>query len=151
MKVLDGITHPDSGETVWRGERVQIASPQAAAALGIGMVHQHDRLVPALTVAENFALALGGRFMLDVDSVRATVKDVMHRYGGHIDPDAVVADLSVGQRQWVGLLRVLAQDVTLLVLDEPTTTLTPLERDVLFDALREYRSSGSPSSSSHTN
>ncbi|NIA24533.1 MAG: ATP-binding cassette domain-containing protein [Gammaproteobacteria bacterium] len=142
MSVLDGITRPNSGEIFWRGGRVEIASPQAAAALGIGMVHQHDRLVPALTVAENFALALGGRFRLDMDSVRGTVKEVERRFGGNVDPDAIVAGLSVGQRQWVSLLRVLAQDVTLLVLDEPTATLTPLERDVLFDALREYRALG---------
>ena len=142
MSVLDGITHPDDGEIVWNGNPVEIATPQAAAALGIGMVHQHDRLVPALTVAENFALALGGGALLDMDAVRTTVKQAEERYGGHIDPDAVVARLSVGQRQWVSLLRVLAQNVTLLVLDEPTATLTPLERDILFDALREYRASG---------
>jgi len=142
MRVLDGITRPNSGAIFWRGRRVEIASPQAAAALGIGMVHQHDRLVPALTVAENFALAMGDHFWLAMDSVRAVVKDVEGRFGGNVDPDAVVADLSVGQRQWVSLLRVLAQEVTLLVLDEPTATLTPLERDVLFDALREYRTSG---------
>ena len=142
MRVLDGITLPNSGAIFWQGRRVEIASPQAATALGIGMVHQHDRLVPALTVAENFALAMDGRFWLDMDSVRATVKEVESRFGGNIDPDAVVGGLSVGQRQWVSLLRVLAQNVTLLVLDEPTATLTPLERDVLFDALREYRTSG---------
>lgn len=142
MSVLDGITRPNSGEIFWRGRRVEITSPQAASALGIGMVHQHDRLVPAFTVAENFALAMGERFRLDLDSVRAIVREVDRRYGGNIDSEAVVASLSVGQRQWVSLLRVLAQDVTLLVLDEPTATLTPLERDVLFDALREYRASG---------
>jgi ABC-type uncharacterized transport system ATPase subunit len=142
MSVLDGITTLDEGQVFWRGQQVEIDSPHAASTLGIGMVHQHDRLVPALTVAENFALAMDEHFRLDLDAVRSRVREVEQQYGGQIDPDAVVADLSVGQRQWVSLLRVLAQDVTLLVLDEPTSTLTPLERDILFDALRQYRDSG---------
>jgi general nucleoside transport system ATP-binding protein len=142
MRVLDGITQADSGSIQLNGEDVVVGSPQQAVALGIGMVHQHDRLVPALTVAENFALALPGGFLLDMDATRSVVRDVEARYGGGIDADSVVADLSVGQRQWVSLLRVLAQNVDLLVLDEPTATLTPSEREVLFDALRDFRASG---------
>ena len=142
MNVLDGITSPDGGEIQWNSSEVRIDSPRAAAALGIGMVHQHDRLVAALTVGENFALAGGSSFTIPRDEINRQLKDLTGRYGGVVDPDALVSDLSVGERQWVSLLRALTGDVSLLVLDEPTTTLTPLERDRLFGALREYRASG---------
>ena len=141
MNVLDGIIQPDGGEIFWREERVEIPSPQAAARLGIGMVHQHDRLVPALTVAENFALALGHSFWVDRAEAHRLIKETADRYGGHADPDAVVRELSVGQRQWVSLLRALAQDITLLVLDEPTTTLTPTNGTC---SLRRCDSTGRP-------
>ena len=143
VSILGGILSADSGEILWQGEPVEITSPQVASELGIGMVHQHDRLVPALTVAENFALSLSGQaVLLDLDSMRGRFEEAQDRYGGSVDPDAVVSDLSVGQRQWVSLLRVLAQGLKLLVLDEPTATLTPIERDVLFDALRGFRERG---------
>lgn len=142
MNVLDGITRPDGGVIRWRGSEVRIDSPRTAAALGIGMVHQHDRLVAALTVGENFALAGESSFTIPREEIRDQLADLTDRYGGAVDPDARVSDLSVGERQWVSLLRALTGDVSLLVLDEPTTTLTPLERDRLFGALREYRASG---------
>ena len=142
MNVLDGITSPDRGTIQWKGSEVRIDSPRAAAALGIGMVHQHDRLVAALTVGENFALVGRSSFTIPRDDISNQLKDLTDRYGGSIDPDARVSDLSVGERQWVSLLRALTGDVSLLVLDEPTTTLTPLERDRLFGALRDYRASG---------
>ena len=124
MNVLDGITSPDRGTIQWRGSEVRIDSPRAAAALGIGMVHQHDRLVAALTVSENFALAGASSFTVPRDEISSQLKDLTDRYGGAVDPDARVSDLSVGERQWVSLLRALTGDVSLLVLDEPTTTLT---------------------------
>ena len=142
MNVLDGISSPDSGTIQWMGSEVEIDSPRAAAALGIGMVHQHDRLVAALTVSENFALAGGTSFTIGHHEIAQQLKDLTDRYGGAVDPDARVSDLSVGERQWVSLLRALTGDVSLLVLDEPTTTLTPLERDRLFAALHQYRASG---------
>lgn len=142
MNVLDGITQPDSGTIVWRGNEVAIDSPRTAGAMGIGMVHQHDRLVPALTVWENFALAVGANFVISREELSARLADLTDRYGGVVDPDAIVSDLSVGERQWVSLLRALAGDVKLLVLDEPTSTLTPFERDRLFAALRSYRDVG---------
>lgn len=142
MNVLDGITSPDRGTIQWKGSEVSIDSPRAAAALGIGMVHQHDRLVTALTVSENFALVSGSSFTVPRDEISTQLRNLTDRYGGAVDPDARVSDLSVGERQWVSLLRALTGDVSLLVLDEPTTTLTPLERDRLFGALREYRASG---------
>ena len=105
MNVLDGITSPDGGTIRWRGSEVRIDSPRAAAALGIGMVHQHDRLVAALTVSENFALAGASSFTVPHDEINNQLKDLTDRYGGAVDPDARVIDLSVGERQWVSLLR----------------------------------------------
>jgi general nucleoside transport system ATP-binding protein len=142
MNVLDGITRPDSGTITWSGSEVTIDSPKSAASFGIGMVHQHDRLVPALAVWENVALAVGSSFKISRDEIAELLAELTERYGGVIDPDALVRDLSVGERQWVSLLRALAGDVKLLVLDEPTSTLTPIERDRLFAALRHYRAAG---------
>ncbi|MGZ0228754.1 MAG: ABC transporter ATP-binding protein [Acidimicrobiales bacterium] len=142
MNVLDGITRPDSGTITWSDTEVEIDSPKRAASLGIGMVHQHDRLVPALAVWENIALAVGSSFRISRNEIAEHLTELTERYGGVIDPDALVSDLSVGERQWVSLLRALAGDVKLLVLDEPTSTLTPIERDRLFAALRHYRAAG---------
>ncbi len=142
MNVLDGITQPDSGSVTWEGHEADIDSPRTASGLGIGMVHQHDRLVPTLTVWENFALAVGTSLLISKEKIAARMFELTARYGGVIDPEAIADDLSVGERQWVSLLRALAGDVALLVLDEPTSTLTPFERNRLFAALRQYRAAG---------
>ena len=138
MKVLYGLNTPDEGTIHLRGESVTIGSPTDAIDLGIGMIHQHFMLVPTLTVAENVALGLGGRRgMADMRPVRKRLAEVSERYGLHVDPDAYIWQLAVGERQRAEILKALYRDAKLLVLDEPTAVLTPPEVDDLFVTLRQ--------------
>ena len=140
VKMLFGSLRPDRGTIRWRGENVAIASPSHARGLGIGMVFQHFSLFEALTVAQNIALALNNAVPLRRVGERA--REVSIRYGLPVDPDALVGDLSAGQRQRVEIVRALMQDPQLLILDEPTSVLTPQEADALFDTLRTMRDEG---------
>lgn len=135
MKVLIGLVLPDEGQVLVDGVATRIADPIEAAGLGIGMVHQHFSLVPALTVWEN--VVLGDRGRLDRAGARDVVRELGERYRLDIDPDARVADLPVGQRQRVEILKCLRRDPKVLVLDEPTSVLTPQESRHLFEVLRE--------------
>jgi len=134
MKMLIGLVVPDSGSILVDGEPARITDPVAAAALGIGMVHQHFSLVEALTVWENVALGDTGR--LSRPGVRTAVGELSERYGLRIDPDALVADLPVGLRQRVEILKCLRREPDILIFDEPTSVLTPEESDDLFRSLR---------------
>lgn len=134
MKMLIGLVVPDSGSILVDGSSVQIPDPVVAASLGIGMVHQHFSLVEALTVWENVALGDEGR--LSRTAVRSAVGDLSERYGLHVDPDARVADLPVGLRQRVEILKCLRREPSILIFDEPTSVLTPEESDELFRSLR---------------
>jgi simple sugar transport system ATP-binding protein len=143
MKILYGLYRPDEGEILLHGEPVTIASPTDAIARGIGMIHQHFMLVPTLTVAENVALGLGGRRGLaDMRPVKKRLDEVSERYGLRVDPDALIWQLAVGERQRAEILKALYRDATLLVLDEPTAVLTPPEVDELFVTLRQMQSDG---------
>ena len=143
MKILYGLYRPDEGSIRLRGEPVTIGSPTDAIGLGIGMIHQHFMLVPTLTVAENVALGLGGRRGLaDMRPIRARLGEVSERYGLHVDPDAYIWQLAVGERQRAEILKALYRDATLLVLDEPTAVLTPPEVDDLFVTLRQLTADG---------
>lgn len=143
MKVLYGLNVPDEGTIELRGEPVTIGSPTEAIDLGIGMIHQHFMLVPTLTVAENVALGLGGRLGLaDMKPVRARLAEVSERYGLHVDPDAYIWQLAVGERQRAEILKALYRDAELLVLDEPTAVLTPPEVDDLFATLGQLTADG---------
>lgn len=135
MKVLIGLVQPDEGTIELHGERTSIHDPQAAAALGIGMVHQHFSVVDALTVWEN--VLLGERSRLDRSAARDSVREIGERYGLEIDPDARVGELSAGLRQRVELIKCLRRDPAILILDEPTSVLTPAESETLFTTLRE--------------
>lgn len=138
MKILYGLYRPDEGTVRLDGNEVTISSPADAIARGIGMIHQHFMLVPTLTVAENVALGLGGRRgMSDMRPVRARLAEVSERYGLHVNPDAHVWQLAVGERQRAEILKALYRDAQLLVLDEPTAVLTPPEVDELFLTLRQ--------------
>jgi ABC-type uncharacterized transport system ATPase subunit len=144
MKILYGLYTPDEGEIFVDGERVEIHDPKDAVSRGIGMVHQHFTLIPPLTVAENIVLGAEPRKGLSLDmeeAVRAT-EELSERYGLKVDPRARVADLSVGIRQRVEILKALYRDVRILVLDEPTAVLTPQETEDLFAVLKELVADG---------
>ena len=143
MKILYGLYQPDEGSILLDGEEVRISSPTDAIARGIGMIHQHFMLVPTLTVAENVALGLGGRRgMADMRPVRKRLAEVSERYGLHVDPDAAIWQLAVGERQRAEILKALYRDAQVLVLDEPTAVLTPPEVDELFVTLRQLTDDG---------
>ncbi len=134
MKILIGLVPADSGEIIVNGRATQIPDPPAAAAHGIGMVHQHFSLVDALTVWENVALGDEGR--LDAQAVRARIESIADLYGLEVDPDAVVGDLPAGLRQRVEIIKCLRRDPEILIFDEPTSVLTPDESAQLFASLR---------------
>ena len=135
MKILIGLVQPDDGTITLGGARTVIHDPQTAADLGIGMVHQHLSLVESLTVWENVLLGDHRRF--DRRAARDSVVETASHYGLDIDPDRRVGDLSAGLRQRVELIKCLRRDPKILILDEPTSVLTPAESEQLFTTLRE--------------
>jgi ABC-type uncharacterized transport system ATPase subunit len=140
MKVIYGVVRPDEGRIEWDGSAVQVASPKAARALGISMVFQHFSLFDTLSVAEN--VALGQDAAMPLSAVRERVVSVSREYGLEVDPDRPVHSLSVGERQRVELTRALLGSPRLLILDEPTSVLTPQAVDRLFDTLRVLAAGG---------
>jgi simple sugar transport system ATP-binding protein len=139
MKLLYGLEQPDAGEIVLRDETVQIRDPMAANRLGIGMVHQHFRLIPEFTVAENVMLGSEPRRGPFIDR-KTAVKDVQKAINEHsfsIDPKQRVSGLTVGQMQQVEIVKMLYRNSELLILDEPTSVLTEQEIDRLFATLRK--------------
>src|SRR5581483_3352819 len=133
VKVIYGLIQPDSGELFWQGERIILAGPAQARALGIGMVFQHFSLFENLTVAENVALGLDGGESLA--AIAARLAQVSRDYGLPLDPKREVWRLSVGERQRIEIVRMLMQNPKLLILDEPTAVLTPQEAEQLFGVL----------------
>ena len=140
MKIIYGAVRADSGSIRLNGEAVTIANPAQARRLGIGMVFQHFSLFETLSVVENISLVLAEPFDLAALAVR--VKRVSERYGLPLDPLRMVHSLSVGERQRVEIVRCLLQDPTLLILDEPTSVLTPQAVQKLFETLRQLASEG---------
>jgi ABC-type uncharacterized transport system ATPase subunit len=141
MRVVYGLTRPDGGELVVDGKAAAIGSPRDAIAVGIGMVTQHFSLVRPMTVAENLALGRPG-FRFSGSDARRRVTDASERYGIRVDPDARVGDLSIGEQQRVEILKALARDCRLLILDEPTAVLVPQEVSTLFATLRRLVADG---------
>ncbi len=140
VKMLFGSLEPTSGQILWKGNPVTIASPGQARALGIGMVFQHFSLFEALTVAENIALSMDQNVSIEGIAEQAAV--LSREYGLPLDPHAHVADLSVGERQRIEIVRTLLQNPELIILDEPTSVLTPQEADKLFETLEKIRAEG---------
>ncbi|MGV8939397.1 MAG: ABC transporter ATP-binding protein [Allorhizobium sp.] len=140
VKMLFGVLTPTSGRILWRGTPVSIHSPAEARRLGIGMVFQHFSLFEALTVAENIALSLDRSISIATIAEEAT--RLSESYGLPLDPYAHVADLSVGERQRIEIVRALLQNPQLVILDEPTSVLTPQEADRLFETLAKLKAEG---------
>ena len=140
MKIIYGAVRPDAGELRWNGKPVQVASPAAARALGISMVYQQFSLFDTLTAAENVWLGLDTS--LSLAKVRSRIADVAREYGLEVDPLRPVHTLSVGERQRVEIVRALMTEPTLLILDEPTSVLTPQAVQSLFVTLRKLSSEG---------
>ncbi|WPN47828.1 MULTISPECIES: ABC transporter ATP-binding protein [unclassified Pseudomonas] len=141
MKIIYGVTHADSGEVIWQGQRVNLRNPAQARELGIGMVFQHFSLFETLSVAQNIALAMGSAAGTPTQ-LEPKIREVSQRYGMALEPERLVHSLSIGERQRVEIIRCLMQDIRLLILDEPTSVLTPQEADDLFVTLRRLAVEG---------
>lgn len=140
MNMLSGIYFPDEGQIYIHDKPVTIASPKDAFALGIGMIHQHFKLVDLFTATENIILGLEGK--LDLANARKKVQDICDKYGFDIDPDMKIYDMSVSQKQTVEIVKVLYRGADILILDEPTAVLTPQETDKLFAVMRNMKADG---------
>ncbi|WP_417668559.1 ABC transporter ATP-binding protein [Roseibium sp.] len=140
VKMFYGALEPDAGEILWQGKPVVITNPAQARALGIGMVFQHFSLFEALTVVENIALALSSPG--DMKKLAARIESISTEYGLPLNPEDVVADLPVGIRQRIEIVRCLLQEPRLIIMDEPTSVLTPQEADRLFLTLNRLASEG---------
>jgi simple sugar transport system ATP-binding protein len=140
VKIVYGVLKADAGEILWHGEPVTIGSPAQARRRGIGMVFQHFSLFDSLTVAENIALGIDDK--VPMRELTERIGKVSERYGLALDPGRHVHTLSVGERQRVEIVRCLLQNPTLLIMDEPTSVLTPQEADKLFETLRTLRDEG---------
>ena len=140
VKIIYGVARPDAGRIEWEGQEIAIPDPNAARGLGIGMVFQHFSLFESLTVAENIALGLGATE--SIAELTARIAEVGRRYGLAVEPGRHVHHLSVGERQRVEIVRCLLQSPRLLIMDEPTSVLTPQEAEGLFDVLRRLAGEG---------
>lgn len=142
MNVLSGIYYPDSGHVYVDGKEVAIRSPKDAYNLGIGMVHQHFKLVDVLTAAENIILGMPGKGKLDMKAVSDKILKICAMYGFDVDPDQKIYSMTVSQKQTVEIVKVLFRGANILILDEPTAVLTPQETEKLFNVLRNMRNDG---------
>ena len=142
MNMLSGIYFPDEGQILVNGKPVSIRSPRDAFAHGIGMIHQHYKLVDVFTATENIVLGLEEPGKLDIKSAGAKVRDICQRYGFDIDLAQKIYDMSVSQKQTVEIVKVLYRGAEILILDEPTAVLTPQETDKLFNVLRAMKADG---------
>jgi general nucleoside transport system ATP-binding protein len=144
MRIAYGFYNADSGEILINGVPVKVDNPHVAIAHGIGMVHQHFMLVDTMTVAENIILGAesGSAVNLDLEAAKRKIRKLSDEFKLHVDPDKVIEDLSVGQQQRVELLKALYRNAQLLILDEPTAVLTPLEVEEFFNILRGMREQG---------
>ncbi len=139
MNMISGIYFPDAGKIYVGGREVTIRSPKEALNLGIGMIHQHFKLVDVFTAAENIVLGLKGRGNADMKAIGQKVRAISEKYGFEIDPDKKIYDMSVSEKQTVEIVKVLYRGADILILDEPTAVLTPQETEKLFAVLRNMK------------
>ena len=137
--MLYGVYGPDDGGIYLNGERVEMSSPRDAIRAGIGMVHQHFELVPPMSVIENVVIGTHARQWLDLREARRRLQELFDTYGVEIDPEAEVGNLSVGEQQWVEIIKTMYFGVDVLILDEPTAVLTPQGVEQLFGILHQMR------------
>ena len=142
MNILSGIYLPESGHIYVNGQIQIIRSPKAAFNLGIGMIHQHFKLVDVLTAAENIVLGLNEHKLIDLKDVYTQVREICDRYGFVVDPDKKVYDMSVSEKQTLEIVKVLYRGADVLILDEPTAVLTPQETDKLFAVMKNMKADG---------
>jgi simple sugar transport system ATP-binding protein len=142
MRILYGLTQADTGTIRVDGQPTTIHAPRDAIAAGIGMVTQHFSLVQPMSVTENVILGRASGARLDLAAARRSVEEAADRFGIAVQPDAVVADLSVGEQQRVEIVKALARDCRVLILDEPTAVLVPQEVEALFETLRRLVGEG---------
>ncbi len=140
VKMIYGILQPDAGEIRWNGQRISVANPKAARKLGIGMVFQHFSLFEAMTVLENIALGMDAK--IPARDLESRILAVMGQYGLKLEPHRIVSTLSVGERQRIEIVRALLLNPKLLIMDEPTSVLTPQEVEQLFTVLRKLAQEG---------
>ena len=143
MNILSGLYTPDSGQIIMNGEEVHFASPQKAIEKGIGMVHQHTKLVKALTAWENVVGGMDTKNpILKKSEVIAKINELCTRYGLTLEPEKIVKDMAIGERQTVEIVKAMYRGADILILDEPTAVLTGKEKLVLFDMVAELRRQG---------
>ena len=142
MNMLSGIYFPDSGQIEVNGKEVSILSPKDAFDLGIGMVHQHFKLVDVFTATENIVLGMQGPVFLDRKAQSRQIAEICKRYGFSLDPDKKIYNMSVSEKQTVEIVKVLYRGADILILDEPTAVLTPQESERLFVTLRNMKEDG---------
>lgn len=142
MNMLSGIYFPDAGTIHVNGKEVVIRSPKDSFLLGIGMIHQHFKLVPILTAAENVILGLSGKEHLNMTNIVKDITELTEKYGFELNPNQKIYDMSVSEKQTVEIVKVLYRGADILILDEPTAVLTPQETEKLFKVLRNMRKAG---------
>lgn len=142
MNIISGIYFPDEGEVIVNNKKVKIRSPKDSFSLGIGMIHQHFKLINILTAAENIILGNEAKEKLNMVQVEKEVKELSEGYGFQLNPSQKIYDMSVSQKQTVEIVKVLYRGANILILDEPTAVLTPQETEKLFSVLRNMREAG---------
>lgn len=142
MNMLSGIYTPDSGTIFIKGNKVSFRTPKDSMAKGIGMIHQHFKLVDVFTAKENIVAGQKGKFFIGSKKLSEKIREISGKYGLAVDPDKKIYNMSVGEKQTVEILKVLYRGAEILILDEPTAVLTPQETESLFKILRKMKQSG---------
>lgn len=142
MNMLSGIYRPDQGTILIRGEKVHFTSPKEPISMGIGMIHQHFKLIDILTAMENIILGQKGKILINKKQLKKEILDLCQLYGLEIDPEKKVYDMSVSEKQTLEIIKVLYRGARILILDEPTAVLTPQETAKLFKIIKNMKDKG---------